>query len=121
MVITLNVKQRTAIMAVLKAKKSEDLDVLLEYREKSKFFELTEEEKAQIEWKEIPNMSATYKDEKDGEQFKLNRDFDLDKSMVRAIISQTKEFAKSKMITSAHDDILSVYEILSAPSADAKS
>lgn len=116
MKVVLNVGERVAVMASLRAKKSDDMTVLLDYHSKAKSFALDEAEKAKVHWSEpLRGQSATYLSEQDGAEYKLDKEFEVDDVSVRIIVEQMKALASQQLVTAGHDDLISAYEKLTNP------
>lgn len=113
MTVTLNVAERVAIIAALRSKKSEDIQVLLDFRNRANTFRLNDDEKKKVEWSEVGER-ASYKSEADGEQFRLDREFDLSEDDRKVILNQLQQLAGKGMLSASNDNVLAVYEKLTA-------
>lgn len=112
--VKLNVKDRMTIKAIIRRKKSEDIDQILECRRQAKQFDLTDKEKEIVSYKEA-NGQADYDETKD---FEVEMTFPV--HVARMYIEQTQELAKQKLISANTDDALDAYEKVQTALAAAK-
>ena len=103
----LTVADRVTLISVLRSVKSEDLNLLLDIRDKTKSFQLDDQEKIKVGYKENKAIgTATW----DDEEYQV--EFELSKGVVRNYIDRVKELAKEKAITAGLENVLALYEKL---------